>query len=579
MTPYPHWFEAKPGILEDEQREYETEGIDFTLNQELLDTRRVVSFSGYVKVAGRDLMLEVVYPPGYPFIRPEIYSRDTSLLRHQNPLGKNLCVLPNEEDEWDWTTMSGAFMVKQALRLLEDSFSGSGAVAVNEVVAPEPQITWLGHLFSGALVIPEQFQQIPKGSSGNFTIQAFSLEPIRALLSDASVHVRGDTTTIVAHQRLRDLYQEGISLRGAWLKADGMPGPDQTKDFRSLRGWALGQKSLEALQRKNRKQRVKDLEEFELIGVVLTDEGPERGMSHDTWVVLVSWRNPRRGSRTERVIRPAPLSELDRFSRAPQLKALSKKSMMIVGLGAIGSTVAVQLARAGIGRLHLLDYDVVEPANIVRHEADLMDVGREKTEVVRARVAKASPFTEVTHGNLQIGKLNPLQTDVYANAEHLQKLAEYVASFDLVIAATGGLSHVFNRIGLHAACPVIFTWVSNGAWGGRVLRMIPGLTGCYECLARNLPAVEPNSDPDSPAVYTRGCGFPSFTGTGFDIASISLLATRLAVQTVLRDEAEAYPTTIFDHLVWQNRGQKSGAFPELAQYEIVRQEGCGACGA
>ena len=87
MTDFPHWFEADPARLEHEREENERQGLNFTLDRELFDSARVVSFKGSVTLSGGGVRrFEVVYPPAFPFMRPEVYSHDTSLERHQNPL-------------------------------------------------------------------------------------------------------------------------------------------------------------------------------------------------------------------------------------------------------------------------------------------------------------------------------------------------------------------------------------------------------------------------------------------------------------------------------------------------------------
>lgn len=68
-------------------------------------------------------------------------------------------------------------------------------------------------------------------------------------------------------------------------------------------------------------------------------------------------------------------------------KYLSKQHVLIAGIGGVGGYVAENLARAGIGRLTLLDKDVVSPSNINRQLVALQStVGQKKTEVMRARI-------------------------------------------------------------------------------------------------------------------------------------------------------------------------------------------------
>ena len=74
------------------------------------------------------------------------------------------------------------------------------------------------------------------------------------------------------------------------------------------------------------------------------------------------------------------------------LDRLGRASVAIFGLGGVGSYVAEALARAGIGRLLLIDADTVSPSNLNRQLIALHStVGRLKTEVAAQRIADISP--------------------------------------------------------------------------------------------------------------------------------------------------------------------------------------------
>jgi len=77
--------------------------------------------------------------------------------------------------------------------------------------------------------------------------------------------------------------------------------------------------------------------------------------------------------------------------------ALASKHVFIAGLGGVGSYAAEAMARAGIGRLTLLDHDVIVESNINRQlPALLSTVGQSKAELMRARIADINPACEVT---------------------------------------------------------------------------------------------------------------------------------------------------------------------------------------
>jgi sulfur carrier protein ThiS adenylyltransferase len=67
----------------------------------------------------------------------------------------------------------------------------------------------------------------------------------------------------------------------------------------------------------------------------------------------------------------------------------------IMGLGGLGSAVAVALARMGVGRLLLADYDVVEPTNLNRQQYFIDQIGTPKTEALKTNLARINPYVSV----------------------------------------------------------------------------------------------------------------------------------------------------------------------------------------
>ncbi len=76
---------------------------------------------------------------------------------------------------------------------------------------------------------------------------------------------------------------------------------------------------------------------------------------------------------------------------------LSQKSVILFGLGGVGSYTAEALARAGIGKLTIVDNDIVSVTNINRQLCALQStVGMPKTEVVKNRILDINPDCEIT---------------------------------------------------------------------------------------------------------------------------------------------------------------------------------------
>jgi len=79
--------------------------------------------------------------------------------------------------------------------------------------------------------------------------------------------------------------------------------------------------------------------------------------------------------------------------------SLRESSVAIIGVGALGSSVAELLVRAGVRRTLLIDGDILEVGNLVRHSLDLGQLGKNKAVSVAERLRLAAPMAEVSaHG-------------------------------------------------------------------------------------------------------------------------------------------------------------------------------------
>ncbi len=82
---------------------------------------------------------------------------------------------------------------------------------------------------------------------------------------------------------------------------------------------------------------------------------------------------------------------------AAGVEKLSSSRVFVAGLGGVGSFAVEALARAGIGKMTLLDSDRIEPSNLNRQLfADLTTIGMLKTEAAKKRIEKVNPFCELT---------------------------------------------------------------------------------------------------------------------------------------------------------------------------------------
>ena len=106
------------------------------------------------------------------------------------------------------------------------------------------------------------------------------------------------------------------------------------------------------------------------------------------------------------------LKEEDLLKR--NVKGISEKlkeaKVCILGLGGLGSNVAVLLARSGIGYLKLVDFDTVEASNLNRQQYRISHIGIKKTEAMKSIIREINPFVETEVLDIKIDRKNIYST-------------------------------------------------------------------------------------------------------------------------------------------------------------------------
>jgi len=173
---------------------------------------------------------------------------------------------------------------------------------------------------------------------------------------------------------------------------------------------------------------------------------------------------------------------------------LARSRVTIVGLGALGSTLANHLVRAGVGFVRLCDRDFVELDNLQRQV--LYDEDDVKAALPKAAAAAA----KLARINSEVGTETRVCDVNFANAEDLAK------DVDLVLDGTDNFE---TRFILNDACVKLGKpWIYGGCVGsyGMVMAVRPGSGPCFACLVGGLPA--PGSSPtcDTAGVLNTAVG-------------------------------------------------------------------------
>src|SRR5712672_1955556 len=169
--------------------------------------------------------------------------------------------------------------------------------------------------------------------------------------------------------------------------------------------------------------------------------------------------------------------EIRRYSRhliLPEVglsgqKKICSTSVLCIGAGGLGSPIAMYLAAAGIGKLGILDFDLVDFSNLQRqivHGTE--DVGRPKTQSAKETINAINPNVEVVLHNARITSENAL---------------DLIRPYDIVVDGTDNFP---TRYLTHDACVLLRkpnVYGSIFRFEGQASLFAPHLGGpCYRCL-------------------------------------------------------------------------------------------------
>lgn len=87
-------------------------------------------------------------------------------------------------------------------------------------------------------------------------------------------------------------------------------------------------------------------------------------------------------------------------------KKFCAASVAVCGLGGLGSNVCLCLARAGIGRLHIIDFDSVDISNLNRQQYTADQIGMSKAEAMTKNLKAAAPYCDIKADRMMISPEN-----------------------------------------------------------------------------------------------------------------------------------------------------------------------------
>jgi len=190
-----------------------------------------------------------------------------------------------------------------------------------------------------------------------------------------------------------------------------------------------------------------------------------------------------------------PLDRYDRFRRlndlgARGLKRLAGARVAILGMGVIGCYIADLLVRLGVGKLRIVDRDVLQPSDLghqILYNQD--DVAQElpKVDAAAKRLAAVNPSTKV---EAIFGDINP------------KTILEYLQSVDVILEGLDNLATRFllNDAGLESKLPWVYC--SAAGMSAMVMGIPAGGKPCFRCLVPDYPASGSTPGCDTVGIWT-----------------------------------------------------------------------------
>ncbi len=159
---------------------------------------------------------------------------------------------------------------------------------------------------------------------------------------------------------------------------------------------------------------------------------------------------------------------------------LGRFRVLVVGVGGLGSPVALYLAGAGVGTIGIVDDDVVELSNLQRQVLHgTGDVGRPKVESAAETLCELNPTVTV---NRHCERLLP------------DNAAATIAGYDFVVDATDGFASKFLIADACHFAGVPYSHAGILAFTGQTMTVMPGESACYRCLFGEPPPCRAQGD-------------------------------------------------------------------------------------
>ena len=486
--------------------------------------------------------LRVGFSSFHPFFRPDIAAPEERFDRHQNPIGHSLCLVAHGKDQWDPSELVADVIHRQLTKLLMvmDARSRGDfeeAKKHEDHFADPITVYWQGLSEQNSAGYLDRRAVVPTDLAG-LADASFIERGVSTENGDGALEVvlsrfrRFSGPTLAPLFNLPQPQGSWKSIPARWVRTstEGCQSVDSlvARALAVAKGAPLAAKSLAAWLDVERAPRS--------VSVIVVENAADYTGTEkrDGYLIILTRREKKKV--THRLIRSFEISD-DIFDRLPVGRALRDKRALLIGCGAIGGFVAMELARAGFGHLTLIDHDVLEPGNYVRWPFGRQLWGVSKALLLSALVRQHYPWTMPTALD---GRVGAAASDVdflkSGTGNPFVTLIEAIKAADVIIDATASpecqqaVAYHCNRLGK----PVVVGNATLGAAGGIVAQFRSDAPACFNCALQQWKA-EGLPDPavdESGSLVPVGCNQETFTGGSYDLQEVSLQIIRSAIGLV-----------------------------------------------
>lgn len=555
------WFKSNPELLKQEEDDLIKSGYEYSIDEIARQNGSLIINVSFFIGEDKNRVkhnLRCVYPSSYPYFAVEVFGQTLPDGRHINPVDYRLCLYEDEQNSWNPSSDTLAKALNEQVPIIVERHKNHDTPSkleeqVGYQVTGQIRYEDVSVIFVGEEMPPDSI------SSGKMTYKLNGAENNKGLFSIIGMidSIDCDTSIIqVSHDVLNERYTKKSNAR--WVRINTIPHPFTSESL------------LQEAAKICPEVKTPNFGKFgiDIIGVLIPEESEYRKSAYN-WV-FIARRRPLKTKKNKRNSNPVipSLIRCDRYTndniskRIPRHKSLANKSIAIIGLGALGSQIAWQLARAGVRSLSLIDYDVVQAGNLPRWLFGFPAIGRLKAEIMADYLIHNYPEIKCKRFNLRIGSgqkynVDGVSTDAHEFTSHIME------DVDLVIDATAetNVSLYLSNICENISKPYVWATGTQGGWGGIVGRIIPEVTkGTWTTFSYQYADKKIKSPPaeEGSNVQPVGCFSPTFTGSGFDLDHVSLMTARLAVSTLSVNTQEGYPDFDWDVGVLQLWDNQSG---------------------